>query len=255
MNTLGRIDLITRQLDRSLDALTTRPDVRRDIDYFRTHIENIKSIDEFLKDDRIYRFAMKAFGLGDMIYAKAFVRRVLSEGIDRPDALSSRLIDQRYRELAEAFNFERYGEAATIFDRARQGTIDRYIRQSLEASEGERDDNVRLALYFQRKASQISGPFDVLSDKALTRFVYSALGLPAATSALDIDRQASLLESRLDFSALKTPEAVARLVTRFAALVDANRPAASDIPAMLLGTGSRQGFGIDLMLAMQNAKW
>lgn len=254
MTTLARIDLITRQLDRSLESLTRRPDVQREIEYFRSRIGNIKSVDDFMKDDRIYRFAMRAFGLGDMIYAKAFVRRALTEGIDDPDAFASRLVDPRYRELVEAFNFQRYGEVATIFDRAQQGTIDRYVRQTLEENEGEQDDNVRLALYFQRKASGIGGPFDILADKALTRFMYAALGLPATTSALDVDRQANLLASHLDFSQLDTPENVGRLITRFAALADANTPTVSNVAAQLLGSKSNAGIGVELMLAMQNLK-
>ena len=36
----------------------------------------MKSIDDFMKDTRLYNYAMKAFGLDDMAYAKAFMRKV-----------------------------------------------------------------------------------------------------------------------------------------------------------------------------------
>lgn len=252
VTTLARISLITRTLDSSLASLAQRPDVRREVDHYRSRIEDIKSIDEFLKDDRIFRFAMNAFGLGDFVYAKAFMRRALTEGIDAPGAFVNQLTDGRYREFVETFNFQRYGETATIFDRARQDTIDRYLRQSLEELEGAQDDNVRLALYFQRKASQINGPFDILSDRALTRLVYTALGLPASTSAIDIDRQANILRARLDFSDFQSPDRVARLVARFAALADASAPATISGPNLLAGATS--GIGIDLMLALQRTR-
>lgn len=255
MTTLATIKLITRNLDGSLETLAKRPDIKREVDYYSKRIEELKSIDEFLKDDRIFNFAMTAFGLGDLTYAKAFMRKALTEGIDSPDAFVNKLTDSRYRDFVEAFNFQRYGEAATIFDRARQGTVDRYLRQTLEEQEGAQNDNVRLALYFQRKASQIEEPFDILSDKALTIFTYTVLGLSTSTSTMNIDKQAAVLRSRLDFNDFKSPDRVARLVTRFAALADLNTTTStSDAGVLLSATAPAAGIGIDLMLAMQRAR-
>lgn len=254
MSTLSRITSVTRDLEGHLLALSKRPEVQREVEHFRTRIENIKSIDEFLKDDRVFRFAMAAHGLSDMVYAKAFIRKALNEGIDRSDALANKMIDERYRDFVTTFNFQRYGEAATIFDRARQGTIDRYLRQALEENEGAQNDDVRLALYFQRKAPQIDGPFDILSDKALTRFVFQALGLPLTTSMLDIDRQANLLSTRLDFAELKQPEAMSKLIARFAARADAAAGATSSALTLLQGANRTSGIGVDLLLAMQRTK-
>lgn len=255
MTTLARLELISRSLDTSLTTHAKRPAVALEIKYYKENIEQVKSIDDFLKDDRLFRFAMKAFGLGDFAYAKAFMRKVLTEGIDSPSAFANVLTDSRYRELADAFNFKRYGETTTIFDKTRQGTVDRYVRQSLEEDEGASNDNVRLALYFQRNADSIHGPFDILADKALTQFVFRALGLPATTSALDIDRQSELLSSRLNFDDLKSPDGISRLVTRFAAISDISSPVSTAAsPLLLLGSSSTTGIGIDLMLALQNTR-
>ena len=255
MTTLARLELISRSLDTSLTTHAKRPDVALEIKYYKENIEQVKSIDDFLKDDRLFKFAMKAFGLGDFAYAKAFMRKVLTEGIDSPSAFANVLTDSRYREFADAFNFKRYGETATIFDKTRQGTVDRYIRQSLEEVEGASNDNVRLALYFQRKADSIHGPFDILADKALTQFVFRALGLQATTSALDIDRQSELLSSRLNFDDFKSPDGISRLVTRFAAISELSSSATSAANSLLLlGSSSTTGIGIDLMLALQNTR-
>lgn len=253
MTTLATINLISRNLDSTLAALAKQPDVKLDIDHYGRRIEEIKSVDDFLRDDRVFRFAMKAFGLGDFAYAKAFMRKALTQGIDAPDAFVNQLADSRYRDFVETFNFQRYGETATIFDRARQGTIDRYLRQTLEEREGAQNESVRLALYFQRKAPQIEGPFDILSDKALTRFAYTMLGLSPSTSAINIDKQAAILQSRIDFADFKSPDRVTRLVSRYAAIADS----ATTLPASgasLVLSGTTPGIGIDLMLAMQRAR-
>ena len=46
---------------------------------------------------------------------------------------------------------------------------------------------VRLALYFQRKASGITSAYSILADPALLKVAQVALGLPAATSAASIE--------------------------------------------------------------------
>ena len=74
--------LITADIDRSIERISQQPQVQRETDYYLSKIGDIKSIDDFMSDDRIYNYAMKAFGLEDMTYAKAFMRKVLTEGID-----------------------------------------------------------------------------------------------------------------------------------------------------------------------------
>ena len=92
-------------LTRSLKAAADKPQVARETAYYLDNIEKVKSIDDFLADDRIFAYAMKAFGLGDMTYAKAFMRKVLTEGIASSDTFANKLADKRYREFADTFNF------------------------------------------------------------------------------------------------------------------------------------------------------
>ena len=82
--------------------------MERDSAYYLANIRSVKSIDDFIGNDRIFKYAMKAFGLEDMDYAKAFMRKVLTEGIDNPNSFANSLTDTRYREFAETFNFARY---------------------------------------------------------------------------------------------------------------------------------------------------
>ena len=45
--------------------------------YYKENIGNVKSVDEFLDNYQLYSYAMDAFGLGEMTYAKAFMKKVL----------------------------------------------------------------------------------------------------------------------------------------------------------------------------------
>jgi hypothetical protein len=116
---------ISRRIPQALATVSKRPDVAREASYFLSKIGDVKSAAALVSDPRLFNFAMRAFGLEDLSYAKAMIRKVLEQGTDRPNSLANRLVDQRFKDLAQTFNFDRYGESATTFTRARQGTVDR----------------------------------------------------------------------------------------------------------------------------------
>src|SRR5690606_22157679 len=89
--------LIASDLTAALQRTSEQPVVQRESEYYLETIKNIKSIDEFISNDRVFKYAMKAFGLEDMNYAKAFMRKVLTEGIDDPQSFANKLSDPKYR--------------------------------------------------------------------------------------------------------------------------------------------------------------
>ena len=85
----------------------------------------------------------------------------LCEGVNADDSFANSLSDSRYREFADTFNFEAFGSAATSFTKANEGTVQKYVRQTLEEQAGDSNEGVRLALYFQRKASDINSYLEI----------------------------------------------------------------------------------------------
>ncbi len=248
--------LIASDLTSALKRTAEQPQVERESEYYLSKIENVKSIDEFLKDDRLYKYAMKSFGLQEMDYAKAFMRKVLTEGIDNPESFANKLTDRRYREFAETFNFARYGGTATIFERARQGTVDRYVRQTLEMDAGKSNEGVRLALYFERKADTVETPFHLMADRALLKVTQIALGIPEATATMDIDRQAEMITKKLDVADLKEPAKLAKFLERFTALWEVENPTAppSTGIAQLVSGSTAGSIGLDLLQQIQSVR-
>lgn len=252
-STVASLQNATRHLDRNIRTIGLRADVKRESDYFLANIRSVSSADEFLKNDRLYRFAMTAFGLQDMIYAKAFMRKVLTEGIDAPESFALQLADNRFRDFAEAFNFKRYAATATAFERAQQGTVDRYLRIQFESEEGTKDEGVRLALYFQRTISSVQSVYGILGDRALYRVVQTALGLPAASSAIDIDRQAAVISERLDLSDLNDPSKLDAFLMRFAAKWQAAKTnTAQLVPPLGIDQTALTRFDSTLLLQLQS---
>jgi hypothetical protein len=246
--------IINQNLERSLKTTAEKPDVKRQSDYYLAHIRDAKSIDDFISNNQLFTYAMKAHGLADMTYAKAFMRKVLEEGIDDPDSFANKLSDKRYKEFVETFNFKRYGETATAFDRTQQGTVDKYYRQTLEEDVGVQDEGVRLALYFQRKAPNVESILGLLADPALLRVTQVALSLPPATGALDIDKQVALIGRKLEVEDLKDPAKLDKLLVRFTSLWEAQKqPDFSASAAALIG-GNSFGISGDLLASIQNLR-
>lgn len=253
--TVAKYQQIVRNLDRSLGQISMRPDVKREADYYLANIRNVKSADEFLRNDRLYRFAMTAFGLKDMIYGKAFMRKVLMEGIDGNKSFALQLSDPRFREFAEAFNFARYGASATAFDRAQQGTVDKYLRIELESDAGASDEGLRMALYFQRKAPMVSSVYGLMGDAALYKVVQTALGLPATYSNAGIDRQAAFIGSKIDVKDFQDPAKLDAFISRFTAKWQAgNGTGAQPVPQIMASGSLLTTFDNSLLLSMQLLK-
>jgi hypothetical protein len=250
--------MITENLDRSLKNTADKPQVEREIKYYLENITKVKSIDDFLADDRLYNFAMKAHGLGDMAYAKAFMKKALTEGIDERRSFANTLSDPRYKQFVETFNFARYGETTMAFDRTQQGTVDNYIRQTLEEDAGAQNEGTRLALYFERKAPTIDSIFDILGDKALLQVIHTAFQIPELSALMDIDKQAEMIGKKLDIEDLKDPEKLKSLMNRFTSLWELKNggasSAASSNAAVQVLSGATLGISGDVLSALQNLK-
>ncbi len=245
--------LIANDIDRSLETTAKQPMVARETAYYLENIGNVKSIKDFLADDRLFKYAMKAHGLGDMDYAKAFVRKALTEGIDDDRSFANRLSDKRYRDFVETFNFARYGEDAMVFQSTKQGTVDKYMRQTLEENAGAQNEGVRLALYFTRKAPSVKNAYEILADPALQKVVYTILGMPSSMAGADIDKQADAIVKRIKIEDFSDPEKLQKLVQRFTTMWEVSEGPTMSQPtnALLIGQQSRAGLTLSLLTSLQ----
>ena len=250
--------LIASDITKSLKNLAKDPQIDRESKYYLEHIGQIKTVDDFIKNDRIYRFAMKAFGLEDMAYAKAFVKKVLKEGISDPDAFANTLTDQRFKELATTFNFAALGEVATVTEDAGQKTVDRFLRMSLEQRSGEQNEGVRLALYFARKAPTVSSTLGILADKALLKVVQTALDVPPETALMDLDKQVEMYAKRFKVADFKDSKKLEAFITRFTTMYEMQNGSATSNATMTATTpflsGTTVGISTDVLASLQLLK-
>lgn len=258
MDTYTSYRLIARDIPKAIDRVEAQPTVKRETDYFLANISKIKTVDEFVKDSRLFKYAMTAFGLKDMAYAKAFMVKALKEGVEDRNSFANKLTDKRYAEFVKAFNFAAKGADATSADAARQGTVDKYMRQTLEENAGSTNEGVRLALYFERKGPGLNNWYEVLADTALSSVVRTVLGLPDSFAKADIDKQVAYFEQKLDLDDFKDAGKLDKFLTRFTSMYEIKNPTASapsSLVSVLFAQPTTAGVSTDLMMAMQKLRF
>ncbi|WP_119680944.1 DUF1217 domain-containing protein [Indioceanicola profundi] len=240
-SSLVQLRLLQRTTDRQMQMLAEQPQVKRDVAYFRAEIGNVKSAEDLVSDSRLLRFVATAFGMEDQAYAKALLKKVMESDLDDPRSFANRMSDPRFKELAAAFNFPKYGGIKAGLPAFQQQLVDRYMTQRFEEQAGQSNEALRLGLYFQRKAGQIENWYNVLADPALSQVMRAALNLPEEMSKTDVDRQVDMFKDKLDIKKLQDPAEVGKLIERFMVMSDVRTggPAGPQSPILqLLNAGS-----------------
>lgn len=242
---------LERTLDRQEAAHARAPAALRDEAYFRANIGSVRSAADLVADRRLLRVALTAFGLQDDLPNRAFIQRVLESDTTSRGSLASKLADKRYLELARAFGFDdplgpaiaRPGTAETVLQRARE--------MRFEAALGERDNTMRLALALQRDLRRLAADpmtetakwYTVLGTPSLRAVFETAFSLPKEFGALDLDRQAGILQARTerltgsrDLTQFTDPARMDMLIRRFfvGAQLAEGAAGAAGSPALLL---------------------
>jgi len=221
---------------------------------YLANIVKVKSIDQFLAHDDLYVYAMKAHGLDEYISDKAFMREILEGGVADPDSLANRQKNEAFAEFATSLNFAAYGEKTTTYNKVIEDTVAKYARQTLEEDAGVQNEGVRLALYFERKinAGGITSAYQILADPALSQVVRTALGIPESMATADIDKQAAMIEAKLDLDDLSEPDGLRKFMQRFTALWDVQNNATSGVANVSVLFSQPVSFGLstDVMLTL-----
>ena len=84
ISTSTRYQIITKDMARTKALIEKEPVTKREIEYYQANIKSVKTIDAFIKNDRLFKFAMKAYGLEDMAYGKGLMTKLLQEGVSNP---------------------------------------------------------------------------------------------------------------------------------------------------------------------------
>lgn len=204
--------------------------VKRDLDYFRENIGKIDTAEQLVKDYRLLNVALGAFGLGDDIGNKFFIRKVLDDGTLDPDALGNKLADKRYLAMSKAFGFGDFDTPNTKLSTFPDEIAAKFKDRSFEAAVGQSNDNMRLALNARRELAELAARpssattkwFTVLGTPALRTVVEGALNLPNTFARIPLDQQLTEIQDRAesvlgssDPSVFANEETLSNVIDRF----------------------------------------
>jgi hypothetical protein len=164
-------NLITRDMKMSLRRTAEQTLVARETEYYKENIGKVTSIDEFLDDFRLYSYAMKAHGLEDMTYAKAFMRKVLESDLTDDSSYANMLTDERYRNFALAFSFSQSTEVVQS-DAQEDALIGLYSQSIASLDDAVTDDTN----YFNAAIDRVTSVDQLWQDEKLKNYVLTALG-------------------------------------------------------------------------------
>lgn len=240
------------------DQAKVKAQAQKDATDYQQSIGDINSVSDLLANKKMVDFILVAKGLDPAKVTTAYLKKIFASDLNDPKSFANTESDPRFAEIAASFNFDSKGNVARLAMMGPQkrdqflATQKNYLEQSLE-QQGDTNPGVRLALYFQRKAGEITSAYDILADKALSEVFRTTYDLPDQMASMQIDQQAKIVEKYLNLRDLGDPTKVAKLLSRFSAMYDARNASQTYSPVLDLfqGTSSgTSGFSESTYLAM-----
>ena len=194
---------LKRTQDRQMAALAKDPQVTRDEAYFRSRIQGATTAEALVKDKRLLRVALRAFGLEGDVGKTYFITKVLAEGTDASTDLANKLSDKRYAQLTDAFGFAD-GTPATTDEGFADRILQLYREQTFEKAVGDVNSSFRTALFAETQLPNMAAStssertkwYSVIGSTALSEVFQTALGLSSSFGALDVDLQVDMLQRK-----------------------------------------------------------
>jgi hypothetical protein len=177
VSTYASYRFYSQDLSKALKRTAAEPQVAHEAAYYQANIGKVKSVDDFLGNRRLFAYAMKAFGLEDMTYARAFMRKVLESDLTDSRSFANKLADTRYREFAAAFNFQADGSVASgadiQYDDQEGQTAFLYTQRQTAAATATAVETA----YYKNHVDAVTSVDDLLHDNRLYSYALKAVGL------------------------------------------------------------------------------
>ncbi|WP_223218291.1 DUF1217 domain-containing protein [Rhizobium wenxiniae] len=226
-----------------------------EIEYFEKKMQGITTVDELLSDNRLVTFLLESQRIDPKSVTTDELKQMFTSDLDDPKSYVNQLSDKGFAKIVASFNFDSEGNLTsdTVGTVQQRGdvlqTVNNYMRQTLEEEQGESNEGIRLALYFERKASSITSAYDILGDSALLNFFKTAYNMSSYFSSQDLEKQASTVEKFIELDQLSDPDYVQKVIQRFTALYDSQNGATNSAALSIL-QGSSYSISPDTLLAV-----
>lgn len=176
--------ILSRDMTSSLNKVASQSTVKKDAQYYADNINKVTDVDDFLGDYKLYSYAMKAYGLEDMTYAKAFMKKVLQSDLTDPNSYANKLSDTRYREFAAAFNFNA-PEKDVQTDAQEDDLIGLYKQSFADADKAASTEST----YYSNNIDSVKTVDDLVNNTRLRTYVLKTFKIDPTYASKDFLRQ------------------------------------------------------------------
>ncbi|MDH7801838.1 hypothetical protein P3T31_001861 [Rhizobium sp. AN70] len=170
--------LYNRDLGLSLKRVASDPVVSRDAKYYADNIGKVKNLDDFLKDYRLYSYAMKAYGLEEMTNATAFMKKVLGSDLNDANSFANKLKDTRYRDFAAAFDFGNIKTEKAVQTKSQQDRLIATYHDTIKQEGAELKEETRFYNIIIDKVGHVD---DIFKNTRLRDYIFKSFGVDAET--------------------------------------------------------------------------
>lgn len=178
--------------------------VQQTVSYFKSHISQIKSVQQLTQDPTLLNFVLTAFGLQADDNSPALIAGVINSNLSKSNSLANELADPRFQQLAQEFNVASDGLANFSNSNVISDVVNRYLTNAYEVSLDSVNPALHDAAYFLRNIGNVSSAYNILADPVLRNVVLTATGLPQTIANLPIQDEAHLINSKINLKAFET---------------------------------------------------
>ncbi|QJF52988.1 DUF1217 domain-containing protein [Roseobacter ponti] len=206
-------ELVSASVDEYVASITD------ETEYFESRISSVLTVEDLLSDERLLKFSLVAFGLGDD-YEEIVnfeptaqvpenetlkkIANVLSQGSIANIALANQLDNPAYAELSRAFGFGIAEDRQTTRSSFPDIVIDRYIQQNFSVPEDAgftgslviSDREFELEPFSLNDMSNDAKWFTILGEPPLRALFEKAFNLPSEFGQVDIEQQLYVFKER-----------------------------------------------------------
>jgi hypothetical protein len=169
--------IYANNITQSLQRVAAEPENANAQSYYLANIGKVTSVDQFVGNYQLLTYAMNAYGLADMGYAPAFMKKVLDSNLSDPHSFANSLSDPRYVEFAKAYQFTTTGSVASTAQvqtsTQQTDTVAKFAAASTASSSEQSSDTT----YFKKNIGSVTSVAALEKDPTLYNYVLTAYGI------------------------------------------------------------------------------
>jgi Protein of unknown function (DUF1217) len=206
--------------------------VKAEIAYFQSKAASVETVDAFLKDYRLLKFALTAHGMESQLQYPARIKTVLKDDPSSATALVNKMSDTSYRTINAAFDFFKSGVAKLKDPAFVANLVEKYTGATYEQSLGELNPALTDALYFKKKIGAVKNGYEIIGDKTMFNIIRTAFNIPKGAVAGDLALLKAKIEKVVDMTKLGDSAYVNKITERFLVLSDVEQQKSEGNPLL-----------------------